>query len=136
LLPAQARVRVPVLRESGAQASISRVGLPAPLHLAPSLLRYAPLSQRERLAAVRAALALKRLDPDDPALDERGFGDWLAAHGQSANAVAALWNLIALPTLNLPPGEAAPAAAAQGLPTGPLDSGGPAHHAIPAPPVH
>ena len=38
LLPLQGRLRVPVLREGRAPAFISRVGLPAPLHLAPSLL--------------------------------------------------------------------------------------------------
>ena len=42
---------------------------------------------RERLAAVRAALALRKLDPDDPALDEQTFGDWLRAHGQSPAAI-------------------------------------------------
>src|SRR5262249_51492259 len=62
LLPLQRRLDVPVLREGRPAASISRIGAPAPLHLAPSLLTYAPLSLRERAAAVRAALALKRLD--------------------------------------------------------------------------
>ena len=48
-----------------------------------SLLATRPLSPRERIAAVRAALALKRLDPDDAALDAECFGDWLRAHGQT-----------------------------------------------------
>src|SRR4029079_15194236 len=47
LLPLQPRLDVRVLREGRPAASISRVHLPAPLHLAPSLLRYAPLSPRE-----------------------------------------------------------------------------------------
>src|SRR5947207_12039340 len=74
LLPLQARLNVPVLREGKRAASISRVQLPAPLHLAPSLLAYGPLSLAERVRAVRAALALKRLDPDDAALDADSFG--------------------------------------------------------------
>jgi squalene-associated FAD-dependent desaturase len=134
LLPLQSRLRVPVLREGLPAASISRVGLPAPLHLAPSLLRYAPLSPAQRVAAVRAALAMQRLDPDDPALDERGFGEWLVARGQSETAVAALWNLIALPTLNLPAGEASLAAAAKVFRTGLLDAADAADIGIPAAP--
>jgi len=55
---------------------------------------------------VRAALALRRLDPADPRLDAETFGSWLTRHGQSAAAIDRLWNLIALPTLNLPASEA------------------------------
>jgi squalene-associated FAD-dependent desaturase len=134
LLPLQSRLDVPVLREGRPAASISRVKLPAPLHLAPSLITYAPLSVAERLAAIRAALALKRLDPDDDAHDAQSFGDWLRAHGQSANAIAALWNLIALPTLNLPADEASLASALKVFRTGLLDAADAADIGIPAAP--
>jgi len=134
LLPLQSRLRVPVLREGRRPASISRTRLPAPLHLAPSLLAYAPLSVGERIAAVRAATALRRLDPEDAALDAESFGDWLRAHGQSDAAIAALWNLIALPTLNLPAGEASLAAAVKVFRTGLLDSADAADIAIPSAP--
>jgi squalene-associated FAD-dependent desaturase len=134
LLPLQPRLNVPVLREGKERSSISRTKLPPPLHLAPSLLTYSPLSTRERLAAVRAALALKRLDPDDAALDAESFGAWLRAHGQSANAIAALWNLIALPTLNLPADEASLAAAVKVFRTGLLDASEAADIGIPAAP--
>jgi squalene-associated FAD-dependent desaturase len=123
-----------VLREGQRADSISRVQLPAPLHLAPSLLTYGPLSPAERLSAVWAALALKRLDPDDGELDDEGFGAWLRAHGQSANAIAALWNLIALPTLNLPADEASLAAAVKVFRTGLLDAADAADIGIPAAP--
>jgi squalene-associated FAD-dependent desaturase len=121
LAPVQPRLRVPVLREGKPAAFISRNGLPAPLHLGSSLCRYGPLTVRERVSAIRAALALRKLDPADPALDERTFGDWLRAHGQSAAAIDALWNLIALPTLNLHADEASLAAAAMVFRTGLLD---------------
>jgi squalene-associated FAD-dependent desaturase len=121
LLPLQRRLNVPVLREGRPPASISRTALPPPLHLAATLLRYAPLGLRERLAAARAATALGKLDPDDPALDGRTFADWLLAHGQSENAIEALWNLIALPTLNLPADEASLAGAVKVFRTGLLD---------------
>jgi squalene-associated FAD-dependent desaturase len=134
LLPLQRRLDVPVLREGMAAASISRIGAPAPLHLAPSLLTYAPLSVGERAAAVRAALALKRLDPDDPALDAQTFGDWLRSHGQTPNAITALWNLIALPTLNLPAEDASLAGAVKVFRTGLLDSADAADIGIPSAP--
>ena len=53
-----------------------------------------------------AAAALLRLDPDDDALDEIPFGQWLAGRRQSDRAVDRLWNLIALPTLNASADEA------------------------------
>ena len=134
LLPLQERVRVPALREGRAPALISRTRLPAPLHLASSLLRYAPLGPRERLSAIRAATALRRLDPDAAALDDENFGSWLQAHGQSDAAIAALWNLIALPTLNLPASEASLAAAAKVFRTGLLDTADAADIGIPAAP--
>jgi squalene-associated FAD-dependent desaturase len=67
---------------------------------------------------VLAALALRRLDPDDPALDASTFGSWLAKHGQREHAVGALWNVIALPTLNLPADEASLTLAAMVFRTG------------------
>ena len=134
LLPLQRRLRVPVLREGRRPALLARTALPPPLHLASTLLRYAPLGRRERVAAARAATALGRLDPNNPALDEQTFGAWLAQHGQSENAVSVLWNLIALPTLNLPAAEASLAAAVKVFRTGLLDSAGASDIGIPAVP--
>jgi squalene-associated FAD-dependent desaturase len=134
LLPLQRRLHVPVLREGQPPAELSRSGLRPPLHLAATLLRYTPLGLRERIAAARAANALGRLDPTDPALDERTFAEWLRAHGQSENAIDALWNLIALPTLNLPAAEASLAAAVKVFRTGLLDSADGADIGIPAVP--
>jgi squalene-associated FAD-dependent desaturase len=102
----QDRLDVPVLAPGGARASIKRSALPAPLHMAGSLGTYRHLSVRERVRLVRPALALRRLDPDDASLDNVSFGDWLADHGQNKRAVDRLWNLIALPTLNVGAGEA------------------------------
>jgi squalene-associated FAD-dependent desaturase len=50
--------------------------------------------------------ALQALPLGDPSLDETTFADWLARHGQSQRAIDALWNLIVLPTVNLPASEA------------------------------
>ncbi len=79
--------------------------------------------------------ALRALDPDDPALDEEAFGPWLARHGASARAIAALWNLIALPTLNLPAQDASLALAAMVFRTGLLDESDACDLAIPAIPL-
>jgi len=103
----QPRLAIPVVSAGGEVTMLRRSAhLPAPLHLAGALLRYRRLSRRERLRAAGAALALGRLDPSDPELDRRTLGSWLAEHGQSPRAVAALWDLIALPTLNLPAEQA------------------------------
>jgi squalene-associated FAD-dependent desaturase len=61
---------------------------------------------------------LRRLDLDDPTLDDQSFGAWLSRHGQSAVAVAGLWDLITVPTVNLPASEASLAMAAKVFQTG------------------
>jgi squalene-associated FAD-dependent desaturase len=134
LLPLQSRLRVPVLREGLPPASISRSGLRPPLHLASSLLRYAPLTLSERVAAARAATAIGKLDPADPALDTQTFASWLRSKGQSENAIEALWNLIALPTLNLPAEEASLAVAVKVFRTGLLDDASASDIGVPAVP--
>ncbi len=108
----QSRLEIPLVRPGGEVSVLRRSGLPAPLHLAGALLRYRFLSPRDRLGAVRAAVALGRLDPRAPGLDRQTLGAWLAAHGQSPRATAALWDLIALPALNLPADQASLALAA------------------------
>jgi squalene-associated FAD-dependent desaturase len=102
----QPRLEIPVLKPGARTALLRRGALPAPLHLAGALARYPHLTLAQRLGAARAALALTRLDPNDAALDQIAFGDWLARHGQGPAAVAALWDLVALPTLNLPAAQA------------------------------
>jgi squalene-associated FAD-dependent desaturase len=117
----QDRLDVPVLAPDGSRASIKRVKLPAPLHLAGSLARYSLLSVRERIALGRPALALSRLDPDDPSLESILFGAWLRRHGQNDRAIERLWNLIALPTLNVPAAQASLALATKVFRVGLLD---------------
>jgi len=118
----QTRLEVPVLAPGGVESVISRSSLPAPLHLLGSLARYRHLSLLDRARLARPALALRRLDLDDPALDDVAFGPWLAARGQRPEAIAALWNLIALPTLNVSADEASLSLAAMVFRTGLLDA--------------
>jgi squalene-associated FAD-dependent desaturase len=118
----QRKLELPVLAPGGRRAWLSRNSLPAPLHLSGSLARFGHLSARERLQAVRAALALRDLDLADPSLDERTFADWLAEHGQSPRAVETFWDLIVLPTVNLRSHEASLALATKVFQTGLLES--------------
>ncbi|TML69272.1 MAG: FAD-dependent oxidoreductase [Actinobacteria bacterium] len=117
----QPRLEIPVLAPGGKAAWLRRSGLPAPLHLAASMLRFGHLSARERARLGPAVLALRRLSLDDPALDTQTFGSWLDGHGQSAGAVEALWNLITLPTVNLSARDASLALATKVFQTGLLE---------------
>ncbi len=114
----QRRLDIPVLRPDGRPGSIRRTAGPAPLHLAPALLTYPHLALRQRLGVLRAGWALRRLDPDDPSLDEVGFGEWLAAHGQDTTAVDTFWNLVVLPTVNVTAAQASLKLAAKVFVTG------------------
>jgi squalene-associated FAD-dependent desaturase len=114
----QPRLDIPVLRPGAPPARLHRDPLPAPLHLGRALLGYRALGPAERVAAARATLALGRVDPADPASDTVTFGSWLAAHGQGPRAVAALFDLIGVATLNLPAAEASLSLAAMVFRTG------------------
>ncbi|MFF7728748.1 hydroxysqualene dehydroxylase HpnE [Streptomyces sp. NPDC008001] len=113
LAPLQDRLDVPVL-DVGHPSGKPRLGrlrraasslFPVPLHLAASLATYPHLSLAERASVGRAALALRGLDPQDPALDGTDFAGWLRRKGQSDRTVEALWDLIGVATLNAPAGE-------------------------------
>lgn len=97
----QDRFDVRVLTPGGPGGRLRRAKAPGPLHLMPALARYALLSPGDRVRAVRASLALDRLDPDDPELDLRGIGGWLADHGQRPQARNALWDLFVTAALNI-----------------------------------
>ena len=101
-------------------ARLRRRDLPVPLHLADSLLRFGHLGVGDRLMVGRALVGLARLGLADPYLDRITFGEWLQSHGQSPAAIAAVWDLITVPTVNLPAAEASLAAAAMVFRTGVL----------------
>jgi hydroxysqualene dehydroxylase len=111
LTAVQQRLEIPVLKPGCEPTLLRRGALPAPLHLAGALARYPHLSLTQRLGAARAAAALMRAGRGQGA-DEQTFGAWLARHGQGQGAVDALWDLVALPTLNLRAAEASLALAA------------------------
>jgi squalene-associated FAD-dependent desaturase len=106
LVSVQPRLEIPVLTPGRRPYVLRRSSLPAPLHLAGALARYPHLSLPQRLGAARAALALMRLGMREREEDGVTLGEWLYRHGQGPEAIAALWDLIALPTLNLPAAQA------------------------------
>ncbi|MBK3589213.1 FAD-dependent oxidoreductase, partial [Streptomyces sp. MBT57] len=128
LAPLQDRLDVPVLdvgREAGpCLGRLRRTGLPVPLHLAGGLAAYPHLSLKEKANVGRAALALGRLDPADPALDRIDFATWLRQHGQSDRTIEALWDLVGVATLNATAPNASMALAAKVFKTGLLSEPG------------
>ncbi len=102
----QERLEIPVLSPHAPPVVLRRGSLPPPFHLAGALARYPHLTPSQRFSAALAARALGALDPRDAALDTRTLGAWLGEHGQDAHALAVLWDLIALPTLNVPAEQA------------------------------
>jgi squalene-associated FAD-dependent desaturase len=101
----QDRFDVTVLRPDPAgpprRARLRRTSLPGPLHMGLALSGYGHLSFSERLRVGPAALAMKRLQPEDPELDKQRLGDWLAAHGQDEPSRRRLWDLFTVSALNI-----------------------------------
>ena len=121
LVQLQDRLSVPVLAPDGTSAWLRRNALPAPLHLAGSLLRFGHLPLAQRIRAALTARELGRLELEDPALDEQSFGSWLAGQGESPQAIERFWNLLIRPTLNLPAAEGSLALATRVFQTGLLE---------------
>ncbi|GAA1028281.1 MULTISPECIES: hydroxysqualene dehydroxylase HpnE [Amycolatopsis] len=97
----QPRLEIPIRLPGATEPTwLRRDDLPAPLHLASSLLRYEPLRPLDRARFALAALALRRVDPKSDRTDRQSFGEWLRRHGQSAAAIEALWDLVGVATLN------------------------------------
>jgi squalene-associated FAD-dependent desaturase len=117
------------------RARLRRTALPGPLHMLPALARYSFLSFPERAVVSRPALALRRLDPADPALDAQRFGDWLAAHGQDDRARRVLWDLFSVSALNIAGDDASLALAATVVKTGLLGRNNAADIGVPALPL-
>ncbi len=133
--PLQDRFDVTVLAPGGRRARLRRTALPGPLHMLPALGRYPFLSWAERAKVSRPALAMRHLDPADPAADTQRFGDWLAARGQSERARRALWDLFSVSALNIAGDDASLALAATVVKTGLLGKNNAADIGVPALPL-
>jgi squalene-associated FAD-dependent desaturase len=96
----QDRFDVTVLTPNG-QARLRRTGLPSPLHMTRALAGYSLLTPAERLKVVRAAAAMRFVNPAKPKLDQTALGDWLAARGQNERSRRLLWDLFIVSALNI-----------------------------------
>jgi len=114
---------------------LRRTALPGPLHMLPALGRYPFLSLAERASVARPALAMRRVDPDAPGVDEQRFGDWLAAHGQRDRARRVLWDLFTVSALNIAGDDASLSLAATVVKTGLLGKNNAADIGVPALPL-
>jgi squalene-associated FAD-dependent desaturase len=131
----QDRFDVPVLTPDGRSARLRRGRLPGPVHLLPALAGYSLLTPADRLRTFRAAAALARTDPADPALDDLDLDGWLAAHGQREAARRRLWELFAVAALNIGMDEAAVGPAAMVFKTALLGRADAADIGVPAAPL-
>jgi squalene-associated FAD-dependent desaturase len=117
------------------KARLRRTALPGPLHMLPGLGRYPFLSLAERAKVARPALAMRFVDPADPAADTQRFGDWLARRGQSERTRRALWDLFSVSALNIAGDNASLALAAVVVKTGLLGKNNAADIGVPALPL-
>jgi zeta-carotene desaturase len=84
--------------EPGGRTSIMRASpLPAPLHTAPSFLRFPFLSAKDKLVISRAIAALTLTKQSDTG---RSFQDWLVQHRQTSNSIERFWKPILVSALS------------------------------------
>jgi zeta-carotene desaturase len=75
--------------------------LPAPLHLARSLMRFRSLTWADKMAisrAMRAIMGMSRAERDQ--LDGLPFADWLKRHRQTERAIRRYWDLVVVSACN------------------------------------
>jgi squalene-associated FAD-dependent desaturase len=84
--------------EPGGRTSVMRASpLPAPLHTAPSFLRFPFLSAKDKLVISRAIAALTLTKQPDIG---RSFQDWCRQHHQTKNAIERFWKPILVSALS------------------------------------
>jgi zeta-carotene desaturase len=84
--------------EPGGRSTVMRASpLPAPLHTAPSFLRFPFLTPKDKLAISRAiATLIFKTQPDTG----QSFLDWCHRHGQTPNAIERFWKPILVSALS------------------------------------
>jgi len=84
--------------EPGGRTSVMRSSpLPAPLHTAPSFLRFPFLSAKDKLVISRSLAALTLTPQPDTG---RSFQQWLQRHSQTENAIERFWKPILVSALS------------------------------------
>src|SRR5579863_3534213 len=84
--------------EPGGRVTVMKSSfLPAPLHTAPSFLRFPFLNAADKLANTRALVPLTLSKQPDTG---QSFQQWLDRHGQTKNAIARFWHPILISALS------------------------------------
>jgi squalene-associated FAD-dependent desaturase len=84
--------------EPGGRTSVMHASpLPAPLHTAPSFLRFPFLTAKDKFVISRAIAALTLTSQPDTG---RSFLDWCHQHGQTDNAIERFWKPILVSALS------------------------------------
>ena len=107
-----------IVDRSGRRSRLRTVPLPAPFHLIGGLLRWRALGIRDRLAALRLGLLLRRIanpsnltnppnltKPPNPS-NPSTVAAWLSANGQTPRLHEVLWEPLAIAALNQSPAVA------------------------------
>jgi zeta-carotene desaturase len=87
------------VRPGGAVDVLKRGLLPAPLHLAGSLLRFGALDAADKWSVIRGLGKLKR-DAGRPDLEAITMSDWLRSAGATETALRRFWQPILVSALN------------------------------------
>jgi squalene-associated FAD-dependent desaturase len=104
------RLDLEIVDRSGQRSRLSSASLPPPLHLVGGLLRWPALGWSDKIAALRAGLALRGLagsHRDRAGRDQQTVTEWLGAHGQTPRLSEVLWEPLAVAALNQSPDVAA-----------------------------
>jgi squalene-associated FAD-dependent desaturase len=126
-------LRVQVFDAEGRRAVLSAAGLPAPLHMGLSFVRYQHLPLSERLRIGRTMLAAYRMRQSEAeSLNVRSFAEWLRARGETDRAIREFWDFMLIPTLNCRSEDASAEAALFVLREGLLKSSTSAAIGVPA----
>jgi len=89
--------RLTFIEPGGRRSEIGPSFLPAPLHTSVSFLRASSLSLLDKIAILRAMLALMGPLPADKS---KSFGDWLREHRQRPGAIARFWKVVLVSAIN------------------------------------
>lgn len=104
----QDRMRIRFFEKTGREYYLEESGLPAPLHLAPSILRMPALTRRERWGILRAAWEMKKAGAAEA--EGETFRAWLERNGQGPEAMRRFWDLVTVSALNERPEHVSAAA--------------------------
>ena len=85
------------IEPGGRTSHMDAWSLPAPLHTAPSFLRFPFLSLKDKVAVAEAIAALALTDQPDRG---QSFLEWCKRHGQTQNAIERFWKPILISALS------------------------------------